>query len=272
MELQSASVHRRLYKDPDFYNKMRQAYENQKIGEQVRRLCGPLDDASDASGRSTVTKRLMNPIVASIKLLAAVIEFWTVREDHTLLSKKDVMDGKASNKALKEKRVAFLQSRVEKYLRRLETVEPFFAPQDESEVLPFPMSEKQFIEYSKQCFYLNLFNFMILYKLTEICVLKPTKTFGMKNYNSWVAIMHNSSIILSGQTFTAYQIKHDVIKNLKRKPGSSWCVDHRYIHPLIEYAFFLPFQGNLRLNQLCFTNVAHLSYQLARNVNQKLRN
>jgi hypothetical protein len=44
------------------------------------------------------------------------------------------------------------------------------------------------------------------------------------------------------------------------------------VHPLIEYAFFLPYQGNLRLNQLCFTNVAHLSYQLARNVKQKLRN
>lgn len=134
------------------------------------------------------------------------------------------------------------------------------------------MSDKQFIEYSKQCFYLNLFNFLILFKITEVCVLKPTKTFGLKNFNSWIAIMHNSSIILSGQTFTAYQIKHDVIKNLKRRPSSSWCVDHRFVHPLIEYAFFLPFQGNLRLNQLCFTNVAHLSYQLARNVNQKLRN
>lgn len=109
---------------------MRQAYENQKIGEQVWRLCAPLDRVSDLSGRSTVTKRLMNPIVASIKLLSSVIEFWTVKENHTLLSKKDVMDGKASTKALKEKRVAFLQAKVEKYLRRLETVEPWFAPQD----------------------------------------------------------------------------------------------------------------------------------------------
>lgn len=78
--------------------------------------------------------------------------------------------------------------------------------------------------------------------------MKPTKVFGLKNYNSWVALMHNTSIVIGGNVYTAYQIKHDIIKNVNKRSKSNYCVDHHYVHPLIEYAFFLPFQGNLRLN------------------------
>ena len=188
----------------------------------------------------TVVKRLKTPIGASIKLLACVIEFWTIKENHNLLCKKDVMDGVSNNNDLKPKRIEFLKSKVLKQIKRFEDVEPVFLPPDEFEVLPYEMTAQEYIEYSKQCFYLNIFNAIVLFKITEISVLKPTKLFGLKNYNSWVALMHNTSIVISNRSYTAFEIKQQIIKNVNRRPASSHCVDHRFVHPLVEYGFFIP--------------------------------
>lgn len=43
-------------------------------------------------------------------------------------------------------------------------------------------------EYAKQCFYINIYNALILFKLAEIISIKPTKIFAFKNYNSWLAL------------------------------------------------------------------------------------
>lgn len=43
------------------------------------------------------------------------------------------------------------------------------------------MSDEEYSELAKQCFYLNIYNALILFKLTEMAVMKSTKLFGLKN-------------------------------------------------------------------------------------------
>jgi len=54
------------------------------------------------------------------------------------------------------------------------------------------MNEEEYCENIKQCFFINVFNAMILFKLTELSVFKSTKLFEMQNYSSFVALMHNT--------------------------------------------------------------------------------
>lgn len=79
-------------------------------------------------------KKVKTPITYSIKLLSAVIDFWTRKEDgvanELLLNKGVVFDGKASNAQLKQKRLAFLRAHVHRYLSGIEAIEPIFKKPD----------------------------------------------------------------------------------------------------------------------------------------------
>ena len=109
-------------------------------------------------------------------------------------------------------------------------------------------------EYIKQLFYLNIFNALVLFKITEIAVMKPTKLFTLNNYSSFIALQHNTHITIWGKCLTAFQIRQDVIKNINSNLPSAFAVDNKYLHPLIEYAFFLPHGGNLKLSKLLWLN------------------
>lgn len=61
-----------------------------------------------------------------------------------------------------------------------------------------------------------------------------------------------------------------MIKNTTGKPPSTFAVDSSRVHPLIDYAFFLPNGGSLKLSELCFTSVADLQGSLSRKVKLNL--
>jgi hypothetical protein len=191
-----------------------------------------------------------------------------------LLNKGDVLDGVAQSKVQKEHRFAFLQKHVMSRIQKFANIVPLFEPptfEERTVQLPYAMSDQEYIEYSKQCFYINIVNALVLFKITEICVVWPSKVFDFSNYNSWTALLQNTSINISGKIFTAFEIRQDIIRNVTKSQPTNFCVDHRFVHPLIHYAFFLPHSGTLKLKDLCFTKVNDLISH-SRNVHNKLKN
>ena len=122
----------------------------------------------------------------SIELLSAVVEFWTRKEgeipNEILLDKGAVLDGRHSS-GLKEVRLQQLQKIYERRIKALETTDPVFKkPENEAErFLHDGLSDEEYCELAKQCFYLNIYNAMVLFKLAEVAVMKSTKLFGLKN-------------------------------------------------------------------------------------------
>ena len=55
---------------------------------------------------------------------------------------------------------------------------------------------------------------MILFKLAELGCYKNKLLFDLKGLQSWAALEHNSRIIIGNRSFTAYQIRYDIIKNI----------------------------------------------------------
>ena len=78
--------------------------------------------------------------------------------------------------------------------------------------------------------------------MAEMATLKQSSIFDLKNESSWLALEQNVSIWINNQEHTAHCIKHDIVKKMKD--------DH--LHPLIDFAFFMPKGGNLNLADVCF--------------------
>lgn len=227
----------------------------------------------------TTTKKLVDPITVSVKLLSAVIEFWTRKEyddkegeiaNEILLDKGAVFDGRHCSR-LKAVRLKQLQ-RIYTVIKALELTDPVFQkPENEAERFLLKChTDKEYSELAKQCFYLNICNAMVLFKLAEIAVMKPTKLFGLKNQSSWIALQHHTKVIVNGQPYSLFELKYDVIKNIAGRPASTFVVDKAHVHPLIDYAFFVPTAGSLKLASLCFTHVQHLQRDLGTQVKLKL--
>ena len=60
-----------------------------------------------------------------------------------------------------------------------------------------------------------MYNGIILFKLAELACYKNKLIFDLKGLQSWAALEHNSRIIIANKTFTAYQIRYDIIKNIQ---------------------------------------------------------
>ena len=60
----------------------------------------------------------------------------------------------------------------------------------------------------KQCFFLNLYNALILFKMAEIATLNSIELFSLETPNSWLALEQNSFVHFEDKTLSAYQIKH----------------------------------------------------------------
>lgn len=131
-------------------------------------------------------KKITTPITLSIELLSAVVEFWTRKEgeipNEILLDKGAVLDGRHSS-GLKEVRLQQLQKIYERRIKALEAADPVFKkPENEAERFLYDdLSDEEYSELAKQCFYLNIYNAMVLFKLAEVAVMKSTKLFGLKN-------------------------------------------------------------------------------------------
>jgi hypothetical protein len=221
------------------------------------------------------TKKLADPITVSVKLLSAVIEFWTRKEgdipNEILLDKGAVFDGRHSS-GLKDVRLKQLQTIYTQRIKALELTDPVFKkPENEAERFLLKChTDKEYSELAKQCFYLNIYNAMVLFKLAEVAVMKSTKLFGLKNQSSWIALQHHTKVVINGQPYTLFELKYDVIKNITGRPASTFTVDKEHVHPLIDYAFFVPAAGSLKLASLCFTHVQHLQRDLGTHVKLKL--
>lgn len=139
---------------------------------------------------NSIKPQIVNtPILLSLKFLAAVIEFWTDTENQMLLNKGAVMSGDANKKGMKQQRLDFIQTKIYKYIKKLDMMQPVFSkPEIDSSYLK-DMSQQSCTELAKQCFYLNVFNAMVLFKITEIATIKPTKLFGLQNHSSWIALL-----------------------------------------------------------------------------------
>jgi leucyl-tRNA synthetase len=103
-------------------------YQINKIQKKLWRLS---NIESDIPEGSMITKRLINPIIASIKLLKTLISFWTDKENQQMLNKGYVLDNSTPEiKKAKKKRIEslmdVLQKNVSKQLKRFEAVEPEF--------------------------------------------------------------------------------------------------------------------------------------------------
>lgn len=64
-------------------------------------------------------------------------------------------------------------------------------------------------ELSKQSFYLNIFNYLILFRIAEVmltCGNKPKVIKSLTNYWMWQQFMHDSYIYINDRKIDAYTI------------------------------------------------------------------
>jgi len=79
----------------------------------------------------------------------------------------------------------------------------------------------------KQCFWLNLLNFMTLYRLAEIKLTKPEALKVLTNYTMWQAFMKCNTICIQGVTLTQFDIYHSVLRQKQKLPQFSFFYQQR---------------------------------------------
>jgi len=67
-------------------------------------------------------------------------------------------------------------------------------------------------ETIKQCFWLNILNFMTLYKLAEIKVTTPSILKQFKSFAIWQAFMSNNFIKITGVDLSQELILHAILR------------------------------------------------------------
>ncbi len=100
----------------------------------------------------------------------------------------------------------------------------------------------------------------------------PKSIFKLKNYSSWLALEQNSRITIASNTFTAYQIKLQIVKNQSNMKSSNYSVNQEDIHKLIDFAFFMPRNGMMNLKNLIFKDVSDLIMRFPIDVKAHLGN
>ena len=93
--------------------------------------------------------------------------------------------------------------------------------------------------------------------MAELATFKLLSVFDLKNESSWLALEQNVSIWINNQEHTAFHIKNEIVKKMKD--------DH--LHPLIDFAFFMPKGGNLNLEDVCFDSIWKLDNEFSKRVN-----
>ena len=67
-------------------------------------------------------------------------------------------------------------------------------------------------ETTKQCFWLNILNFMTLYKLAEIKLTKPEVLKKLTDYSMWQSFMIGNEIEITGHKLSQYDIFHSILR------------------------------------------------------------
>ena len=93
----------------------------------------------------------------------------------------------------------------------------------------------------------------MLYKLAELAHNNKAHLYQLKGLGSWKALESSMQWKIGNRLLSPYQIKYQVVKNINKLEASPYAVDGEFLHPLIEYAFFMPIHGRLRLESVIFT-------------------
>ena len=67
------------------------------------------------------------------------------------------------------------------------------------------------ISIEKQCFWLNIMNYMNLRKLCEIQLIKPRLLQNFENYTVWEFFYVSNKIIINGHEISSYEIYHTML-------------------------------------------------------------
>lgn len=120
----------------------------------------------------------------------------------------------------------------------------------------FESAFKEHEETVKQCFWLNILNFMTLFKLAEIKLTTPSILSKFKSFAIWQSFMRNNCIEISGEKLSQEQIFHSIVRHKLDYPAitllTSVFRQHEITNPFIKdlvvekpnkfvaYGFFLP--------------------------------
>lgn len=88
----------------------------------------------------------------------------------------------------------------------MKTTEPNFSNED---------------EIPKQCFFLNLFNFLILYHLAVHLLSNPDAVKKLTNFNMWQSFMVSSTIKIGLHRLNAFTILHSILRYALKQPKIS---------------------------------------------------
>ena len=183
-----------------------------------------------------------------------------------MLSKARVYEGEG--KVYQAERIHILQERVFKKIKQFASIDPNFASSDLPDVAGVENQEK--IELVKQCFFLNIYNSIVLFKLAEIGSFRGVQLFNFKNINSWIALEQNSLINIKSQVLTAYQIRTIILSGRQLPQSNEFIVDSQYLHPLIDFGLFLPKSCGMTLSCLFFTSAEYLKFKFSEQVREML--
>ena len=143
-------------------------------------------------------KKIQDPYKKAIKLLTSMIDLY--RENFRLIDsksykfpEKDLVRIQNELCAIKKKEKKFAESFVE-----------FLQPFDEPEHI-------RQIQVIKQCFWLNILNYMNLRKLCEIQLIKPRLLKKLENYTMWECFKVTNKIVINGHEISSYDIFHTML-------------------------------------------------------------
>lgn len=71
-------------------------------------------------------------------------------------------------------------------------------------------------ENTKQAFYLNIYNFLVLYQLAVLMISEPEAVALLTNFNMWQSFLQSIQVVIGGVKMNAYTIQYSILRiNLK---------------------------------------------------------
>lgn len=99
------------------------------------------------------------------------------------------------------------------------------------------MTEKpRNIEEIKQAFWLNLINFMTLFRLAETALIKPSLLKKLNSYAAWLTFWEGTFIYISSCKFSWSQIVHTMLRQKQKPPNFSIIVPDKQDYSTLEDA------------------------------------
>eukprot|EP00347_Sterkiella_histriomuscorum_P015495 403356815 len=180
-------------------------------------------------------QKMNNSEYVSQNLVNKMIDFWS------------------QNSQFVEKRGAFKEKELTRIQSELQKFDKYFTYLKDNH--PELGDETQ-----KQVFFLNLFNFLVMYYLALNMMSNPEAIEKIQNHNMWQAFLLNCKVVLCNHKINAFEIKHSVLRHEQQQPSIScfllqtpqiefFCQKFQIKdpNPLIAFGFFIPVKRLARL-------------------------